>query len=159
MRPLPYALMLAMVCGAVSLLSCGQAPSEDDIARMQAQRVQFFTNAPGTRITNERDRKPEEFAVEALDRTQHTLEICVYGFSNQAIIDAVVRAYYRGVRVRVVGDARHMAYGDRGYRAMLEHRIPIQVGNQFHIMHNKFFVIDADVADSALVMTGRSWCR
>ncbi len=142
MRSLSYALTLAVMCGAVSLLSCGQAPSDEDIAHMQSHRVQFFTNAPGTRITNERNRKPEEFAVEALDRTQHTLDICVYGFSNQGIIDAVVRAYYRGVKVRVVGDARHMAFGDRGYRAMLEHRIPMQVGNQFHIMHNKFFVSD-----------------
>lgn len=107
-----------------------------------APRVQFYTNSPGTRIDNERNRRPAELLVEAIDQADATLDACVYGFSNQKIIDAVVRAYYRGVKVRVVGDARHLSYGDRGYRTMLEHRIPMQVGNQFHIMHNKYFVID-----------------
>lgn len=109
---------------------------------VESTRVQFFTNSPGTRPENERNRMPAELLVEAIDRADATLDACVYGFSNQKIIDAVVRAYYRGVKVRVVGDARHLSYGDRGYKTMIQHRIPMQVGNQFHIMHNKYFVID-----------------
>ncbi len=140
-----------MLCMAALLASLVPASTscvpfdEDAYQRMasdDAPRVQFYVNSPGSRPENERNRKPAELLVEAIDQADATLDACVYGFSNRKIIDAVVRAFYRGVKVRVVGDARHLSYGDRGYRTMLEHRIPMQVGNQFHIMHNKYFVID-----------------
>ena len=137
---------LSAALSAIALYVAGCIPSPNEMhERMggeDAPRVQFYVNSPGSRPDNERNRMPAELLVEAIDRADATLDACVYGFSNQLIIDAVVRAYYRGVQVRVVGDARHLSYGDRGYRAMLEHRIPMQVGNQFHIMHNKYFVID-----------------
>ena len=114
----------------------------DELQSEDAKRVQFFVNSPSTRPVTEQNLRPSELLVEAIDRAQVSLDACVYGFSKTNVIEAIVRAYYRGVKVRVVGDARHFSYGERGYRAMQEHRIPIQVGNQFHIMHNKFFVMD-----------------
>lgn len=130
------ALLMAAGCDVVE-------PEDLDLLESEeAPRLQLYVNAPGTRRTNERDRHPDEHLVAMIDRAQNTLDACVYGFSKTDVIDAVVRAHYRGVRVRVVGDARHFSYGERGYRAMQEHRIPMQVGNQFHIMHNKFFVVD-----------------
>lgn len=139
-----FASFVLGVFGLITVSSCIPFDQEayDKLGAEDAARVQFFTNAAGTRPGNERDRKPTELLVEAIDRAQVKLDVCVYGFSRQQVIDAVVRAHYRGVQVRVVGDARHFGYGERGYRAMQEHRIPMQVGNQFHIMHNKFFVID-----------------
>ena len=125
--------------------SCNSGMTQEDADAFfgaDARKVLFFSNATGTRANNEYDRKPDEFLVEMIDRADSTLDACVYGFSKTNVIEAVIRAYYRGVDVRIVGDARHFGYGERGYRAMQEHRIPMQVGNQFHIMHNKFFVID-----------------
>lgn len=141
-KPALLSWMLALVVGA--LASCSVVEPEDFelLEGDDAPRVQLYANSPGSRRHNERDLKPSEILVEVIDRAQVSLDACVYGFSKQNIIDAVVRAHYRGVKVRVVGDARHFGYGERGYRAMQEHRIPMQVGNQFHIMHNKFFVID-----------------
>lgn len=136
MRKVVACALLGLTFGA-----CNVAEPDDATLRTD-QRVQLYVNAPGSRPENEQDRYPSEILVSAIDRAQVTLDACVYGFSKQNVIDAVVRAHYRGVRVRVVGDARHFSYGERGYRAMQEHRIPMQVGNQFHIMHNKFFVID-----------------
>ncbi len=129
----------------VALTSCHSGMTQEDVDAFfsdDARKVLFFSNATGTRATNEYDRKPDEFLVQMIDRADSTLDACVYGFSKRNVIEAVIRAYYRGVDVRIVGDARHFGYGERGYRAMQEHRIPMQVGNQFHIMHNKFFVID-----------------
>ena len=135
-------MLLGILFGIGSSVSACNVSEPDDSSLRAAQRVQLYANAPGTRPQNEQDRYPSEILVSTIDRAQVSLDACVYGFSKRNVIDAVVRAHYRGVRVRVVGDARHFSYGERGYRAMQEHRIPMQVGNQFHIMHNKFFVVD-----------------
>lgn len=128
---------------ALAVLGSGcNADNPDDLAGFGEKRVFFYVNAPGVRPQTEQNRRPSEFLVELIDQADNTLEVCVYGFSKQNIIDAVVRAFYRGVKVRVVGDARHYGYGERGYRIMQQNAIPMQVGNQFSIMHNKFFVID-----------------
>lgn len=134
--------LIGLGCLLMTVATCGQGPTAEQLERLSQPRVEVFFNSPGTRGQNERDRKPSEFLVELIDRAEYSLDACVYGFSKRNIIDAIIRAHYRGVKVRVVGDARHFSYGERGYRAMQEHRIPMQVGNQFHIMHNKFFVVD-----------------
>jgi phosphatidylserine/phosphatidylglycerophosphate/cardiolipin synthase-like enzyme len=125
---------------STGLLGCGlEGPEErDDVGPI----VQPLLNSPGTRGDNDRNRLASEFIVQQIDEAKHSLDLCIYGFSKQNIIDAVLRAHDRGVEVRVVGDGRHMQYGARGYQALADRQIPMQVGNQFHIMHNKFFLID-----------------
>ena len=140
-RGSPRLPMLLAACLTLGL-GCAEELTQEQRDLLGQARVNFFVNAPGTRLDNEQHRMPAELLVETIDRAQHTLDACVYGFSNAKIIEAVIRAHYRGVNVRVVGDAKHFGYGERGYRAMQQHRIPMQVGNQFHIMHNKFFVVD-----------------
>lgn len=134
--------LLALLTLLLGGLGCGDELTQDQLDVLGQARVNFFVNAPGTRLDNERNRMPAELLVETIDRAQNSLDACIYGFSNQKIIDAVVRAHYRGVKVRVVGDAKHFGYGERGYRTLQQHRIPMQVGNQFNIMHNKYFLVD-----------------
>ena len=140
MRTLVFLLLLSLTA-VISLSSCNQFDDEQ-LARLSEPKVTVFFNSTGSREGNQRDVNVERALVERIDSATGTLDACIYGFSNQAIIDAVIRAHYRGVRVRVVGDARHFGYNERGYKQLQEHHIPIQVGNQFHIMHNKFFIID-----------------
>lgn len=126
---------------AATTLSCN-AMSDDEIDRLNEPKVWAFFNHTGTREGNARDVNAVEALVDRIDGATGTLDACLYGFSNRSIIDAVLRAHYRGVEVRVVGDARHFGYNERGYRLLQQNHIPMQVGNQFHIMHNKFFIID-----------------
>ncbi len=119
--------------------SCNMIEGEPELIDPQ---VWVYFNSTGTREGNARDIAAVQQLVERIDSAQGTLDACIYGFSNQEVIDAVIRAHYRGVDVRVTGDARHFGYNERGYRILQENHIPIQVGNQFHIMHNKFFIID-----------------
>ena len=124
------------------LLGSCNAFSDVELETLGEPKVTAYFNSTGTREGNQRDIEAETVMVERIDAATGTLDACIYGFSNQAIIDAVIRAHYRGVEVRVVGDARHFAYNERGYKQLQENHIPIVVGNQFHIMHNKFFIID-----------------
>ncbi len=101
-----------------------------------------YFNSPGWRDGTEVNRKPSEFIAERIDQANVSVYAAVYGFNKQNIIDALVRAHERGVDVRLVGDAGEYDRATPGYDKMEERKIPVQTGNQFHIMHNKFFVVD-----------------
>lgn len=133
--------LLVILLATMTAVSCNML-SDDERNVLAEPHVRVIFNSTGTREGNQRDIKAEQSLVERIDSATGTLDACIYGFSNQNVIDAVIRAHYRGVEVRVVGDARHFGFNERGYRQLQEHHIPIQVGNEYHIMHNKFFVID-----------------
>jgi len=123
----------------LSMVGCVPA-SERDRQELNEPKVEVFFNDPGSREGNQRDLKPSEFLVERIDAAKHKLDVAAYGFEKANIAEAVARAHERGVDVRFVGDSTHMdAYG---YQRVLEEHIPAQFGNQYNIMHNKFFIID-----------------
>lgn len=134
-RPLVLLTLLGLSAGAVGC-------NVDDPGAVEEGRVEALFNAPGTRAGTERNRLSSEVLVERINGAQRNLDVCIYGFSKDNVIEAVINAHKRGVEVRVVGDARHLLRGAEGYQRLIEENIPIQAGNQFHIMHNKFFVID-----------------
>lgn len=129
---------------AVLSTACND-PDQDLLDLFSEPRVYAIFNAPGSRSTNQRDLQAEALLVETLDAAKTSIDVCTYGFSNRDVYDAVIRAYLRGVDVRIAGDAKHFFGQESGYAAIQEHHIPLQVGNQWHIMHNKFFVVDGQV--------------
>ena len=86
-----------------------------------------------------------------IDKADSTLDIAVYNHSDNMITNAINDAYERGVRVRYITceSTTTAALGS------LNSNIPwIERPEGMGIMHNKFIVIDADVADSAWVLSG-----
>lgn len=132
-----WALALLLVAGGIWGVGCG--PPEDE---PMGPQVQVIFNSPGWISGTERNRMPAEFISERIDAARVSVDAAVYGFNQRDIVDALVRAHYRGVPVRLVADAGEYGRGSFGYEVMEEHRVQIQTGNQFHIMHNKFFIID-----------------
>lgn len=126
-------LMLALL----PLMGCSE--TRDDFP---LPSVAVVFNAPGARAGAEKDIMAERFLVERIKSANSTVHAAIYGFSNREVIDALIDAYLRGVDVKIAGDARHFLYQERGYAAIQRHHIPLQLGNQWHIMHNKFFIID-----------------
>ncbi len=135
-------LMGLMAIGTATLSGCTlEAPPESEELD-NLGRVQVYFNSPGFRDGSEFNRKPSEFISERIDSANVSVRAAVYGFNKENIIDALVDAHYRGVEVKLVADAGEYDRGAGGYGVMDSHRIPVQTGNQFHIMHNKFFIID-----------------
>lgn len=132
MRTLPLMTMFA-------LAGCNQI-SDEDLEGLTGGKVEVWFNDPGTRASNMWEPDAEDALVELIDNAQVTLDFATMGFGRQRVIDAVMRANDRGVDVRFVGDAGHLY--SSGYDEMREERIPMSVGNDPHIMHNKFFVVD-----------------
>jgi phosphatidylserine/phosphatidylglycerophosphate/cardiolipin synthase-like enzyme len=86
-----------------------------------------------------------------IDKADSTLDIAVYNHSDNMIANAINDAYERGVRVRYITceSTTTAALGT------LNSNIPrIERPEGMGIMHNKFIVVDADVADSAWVLSG-----
>ncbi len=86
-----------------------------------------------------------------IDKAMHTLDIAVYNHSDNMITNAINDAYERGVRVRYITceSTTTAALSD------LNDNIPtLERPEVMGIMHNKFIVIDADIADSAWVLSG-----
>jgi phosphatidylserine/phosphatidylglycerophosphate/cardiolipin synthase-like enzyme len=87
--------------------------------------------------------------VQLLDRANSSINFAAMGYTRSSLVAAVIRAFLRGVPIRFVGDARHVFGSVYGYVELDRYNIPYQVGNQNHIMHNKYFIID-----DRLVVTG-----
>ena len=110
MRTLSLITMLGFIAGC--------APSNADLDSTRAGRAEFFFNDPGSRTANIWNPDAVTQMVQLIDSAQATLDFAVMGFSKTEVVDAVERAYDRGVHVRMVGDAGHLY--NSGYERMLD---------------------------------------
>lgn len=140
MKLLTQVVLALLVMGLSS--SCTTDLSEEDMALAMSPKIRAYFNFTGTRNANGHDPEVDDMTIQMIDRANDSIDFAVMGFTRTEVIDALVRAYYRGVRLRFVGDARHHEGHTSGYDALDRLDIPMIVGNQFHIMHDKFFVID-----------------
>ena len=105
---------------------------------------QVFFTAP----TGSSDRSTYRDGIEtqlaaAIDSAQRSIDIAAYEFNLPLLTDALIRAYRRGVRVRMVTD------DDAGLRAtsatvgqLVAAGIPVVDDARRALMHNKFVIID-----------------
>ncbi|HWQ45943.1 MAG TPA: phospholipase D-like domain-containing protein, partial [Longilinea sp.] len=78
--------------------------------------------------------------VEAIDDAQYSIDVAMYNFSMDDVGDALIRAYRRGVQVRVVMESEN----SDGVipQGLIAAGIPFIGDGQESLMHNKFMVID-----------------
>ena len=122
------------------LLACNAAPPKEDLDLTRGGRVEVFFNDPGTRMENLWEPDAVSVMVDVIDRTRATLDFAVMGFNRDEVADAIIRAFDRGVKIRMVGDSDHLY--NSGYQRMIDRHIPIVTGNGNHIMHDKFLISD-----------------
>ena len=99
--------------------------------------------------------------VDRINATESTIDVAMYSFDLAPVADALIAAHGRGVRVRFVYDYRS-PYQTQVQR-LVQNGIPV-IDDAFgpntgsEIMHHKFWVFDANLADPAKpwVYTG-SW--
>lgn len=137
-------MILALGTLGVLVSGCND-PGTDYLDLFTEPRVQIFFNEPGSRADGQRNLNHEDILVERINAAKTSVSAALYGFSSQPVRDALVQAHLRGVNVRVAGDAKHFLGHDSGFEELQKHHVPMQVGNQWHIQHNKFFVIDTKI--------------
>ncbi len=107
----------------------------------------FFTR-PGLERGAEEDPEVDDAIVEAIEGAQSTIDLCLYEFDREVIVEAVVAAADRGVQIRFAGDGDEDH--DDGYIALENAGVDLILRKpRDRIMHNKFVVID-----NSIVFTG-----
>lgn len=139
---LTHALVFVSFLVVAALAGCTDAPDTEDLAHARTPLVRAVFNEPGTRLETGTNSIADDALDQLIDNARHTIDFAVMGFYRPSVVDALVRAWKRGVEVRMVGDARHMEGGTDGYIQLERLNIPMIVGNMYHIMHNKFFIVD-----------------
>jgi phosphatidylserine/phosphatidylglycerophosphate/cardiolipin synthase-like enzyme len=83
--------------------------------------------------------------VKAIDTSEREVLVQAYGFTHNAIAQALVRAHERGVKVRVLLDQKSQS-SNRYVIAMLsDAQIELRQDGKHAIAHNKVMVIDQSV--------------
>ncbi|MEL6636901.1 MAG: phospholipase D-like domain-containing protein [Bacteroidota bacterium] len=92
----------------------------------------------------------EAAIIDRIRAAQSTIDVSVYNTNRNPIINALTEAYNRGVQVRFVTD------NETSNLALQELMPPFPVvrGNAEGLMHNKFFVIDAESETNSWVIMG-----
>lgn len=89
--------------------------------------------------------------IQQIDQAQYTIDVAVFNTSLSAIVSALRRAHYRGVRVRFIANQGSLTSNSALTPAP---PFPVAYVNSLDLMHNKFVAIDAQSADSSWLWTG-----
>lgn len=76
----------------------------------------------------------------SIDSARLTLDVAIYSLSLRTIRDALIRAYERGVQVRVVMESDNL--DGSAPQALIDAGIPVLGDRREGLMHDKFIVID-----------------
>jgi len=83
---------------------------------------------------------PDEALVAAIDRARLTLEVAAYDLNLWSIRDALLRAWKRGVEVRLVVESDNL--GGEEIQTLVAAGIPVVDDRREGLMHDKFIIID-----------------
>jgi len=99
-----------------------------------------------------------------IDNEQEAIDIAIFSFTNKKIAEALVRAYKRGVRIRIVTDPSGIHDRFSKILFLQESGIPIYVYNAGYkkktpatlsdIMHNKFVIFAKNNTQRSFIWTG-----
>ncbi len=99
----------------------------------------YFTD-PFSPYANAREGGPDLYLVRAIDDARQSVDVAIYSLNLWSIRDALLRAYKRGVLVRMVLDEKEI--NEDAPRRLRAAGIPIVPDTGPGLMHNKFVVID-----------------
>ncbi len=117
----------------------------------------YFTKSVDTSVSSGTDaiglfQATDDTLIAYIDRAQQTLDVAMYNTNSTLVVAAVNAALGRGVQVRWIAEGSNANSALAG----LNSSIPVlyRTDGQGSGMHNKFFVIDAEDADRAMIMSG-----
>lgn len=109
----------------------------------------FSFTAYSTEVYFSPSKDCEDRTAQAIKETKQEISAAVYSINNKKIVDALLEAKVRGVKIRILTD--HIQATQRSSRVleMIQNGLPVRVHSKHKIEHNKFAVYDG-----ALVGTG-----
>jgi phosphatidylserine/phosphatidylglycerophosphate/cardiolipin synthase-like enzyme len=118
------------------------APADADPSAEQEGSIAVFFSQVADKPDRNRD-NPNNIAkacARALGAARRTLDVCCHEIDNRAVVEAILEAHFRGVKVRVITETDYI--DELGPQAFLEAGVPVVSDKRSALMHQKFAVID-----------------
>ncbi|KAL1451586.1 hypothetical protein WDU94_005947 [Cyamophila willieti] len=87
--------------------------------------------------------------VSYIDAANSSIDICLYLMTNKTLGDAIIRAYKRGVKLRVISDGDMAFASGSQFVRLINENFPVYLTGPPYIMHEKYLILD-----SSLVLEG-----
>lgn len=86
----------------------------------------------------------------SINQAQHSIEMMAYSFQAKDIVDALVHAQKRGVKVRAVVDKRRNAgaVSQKAIALATANGIAIREDGHYHLQHDKVMIIDGNTLET-----------
>ena len=90
----------------------------------------------------------EREIIKSILKTKHTLDIAIYSITNEQIVEAIIEANNRGVKVRILTDYVQ-AKGKHSKALYLKQSgVKIRLNSKHKIEHNKFAIFDKKIVET-----------
>ncbi len=93
--------------------------------------------------------------IDHIDKTQRTLDICVFTITDDRVSSAISRAHQRGVTVRVITDNEKAFDAGSDIQKLGERGVPIRIDQTQYHMHHKYAIFDK----ATLINGSFNWTR
>ena len=84
----------------------------------------------------------EKKLVELIEKSKNYIDVSVYSINNKQLVDALIAAHRRGVKVRVLTDKVQAAGKSSRIWDIIAAKIPLRVHTHKRIMHTKVAIYD-----------------
>ena len=128
--------VVASLC-AVLIVSCSSANNINGSNRINVVSEVFFTNIGNSRKIA---RSPQVGLVELINRSQRTIHCAFYEISSKGVVNALIDAKRRGVKVAIVLEEDNLYKGSCS--KLVSAGIGVVVDGRNPFMHNKFLISD-----------------
>jgi phosphatidylserine/phosphatidylglycerophosphate/cardiolipin synthase-like enzyme len=100
----------------------------------------------------------EGMIIAAINSARRQILVQAFSFTSRNLANALIAAKRRGVDVRLTAD-REQTYSGEANRVpeLAKAGIPVALEVRYQNAHNKVMIIDADLADSAVITGSYNW--
>jgi phosphatidylserine/phosphatidylglycerophosphate/cardiolipin synthase-like enzyme len=91
------------------------------------------------------DGTAETLVIQGLNEASQSLDLAAYAFTSTPVANAVYGAYRRGVKVRVLADARYAREHKSAVTTLANLGVPVRINSRYKIQHNKFALINNEI--------------
>ncbi|MFA1240906.1 phospholipase D family protein [Serratia odorifera] len=86
--------------------------------------------------------------IQTLNEANRSLDLAAYAFTSTPVANAVYSAWRRGVKVRVLTDARYAREHKSAVATLANLGVPVRINSRYKIQHNKFTIINSEIVQT-----------
>ena len=90
----------------------------------------------------------EPLVIQTLNEASRSLDLAAYAFTSIPVANVVYSAWRRGVKVRVLADARYAREHKSAVATLANLGVPVRINSRYKIQHNKFTIINNEIVQT-----------